>query len=61
MASFTRIGCIVIIAVVAGCTIIGNRNMCPIQDPEIIVVGELGRTPAGLGRMALGAIRSEVE
>ena len=61
MATSTGIGCVVVVAVVAGGTIIGDGLMCAIQYPEIVVVRELGRTPAWFGCVASGTIRREIQ
>ena len=52
---------VVVVAVVAGGTITGDRQVRSVQDPEVVVIRELGRTPTGLGGMAGGTIRREVE
>ena len=61
MAAGTGIGCVVVVAVVAGGTIIGDGLMCAIQYPEIVMVRELGRTPAWFGCVASGTIRREIQ
>ena len=43
------VGGVGIIAVVAGCTISGNRKMCTLQDVIIVVNRKSGRLPVGLG------------
>ena len=45
MATGTGIGRIVVIAVVAGCAVVGNGCVCPDQLIEVIVNGESGRCP----------------
>ncbi len=44
-------GCrsIVIISLVAGCTLIGNNSMCTGKLIKIIVIGKRGWVPIGLG------------
>jgi len=49
LASVRRI---VIIAVVASCTVVGNVFVGAIQHVEIIVNSEGGRAPTGIGCMA---------
>ncbi len=61
VAPFTGIGCVVVIPVVTSGTVIGDWNMCSIQYPEIIVLGELRRTPSGIGGMTHLTIDREVE
>ena len=46
VTTHTGIGCIIVIPVVAGDTIVGNRGMCPDQWVVIIVDREAGRFPA---------------
>lgn len=48
---------IVVIPVVAGRAVIGNRCVCAINDPVIIVLRESRRRPTGIGSVTLGAIR----
>ena len=48
MATGTGIGRIVVIAVVAGCAVIGNGCMRPDQLIEVIVNGESGWRPSGI-------------
>ena len=59
VAACTRIRRVGVIAVVACCTIIGNRNMRPVQHIIIIVDREGCRIPAGGSRMAHRTIRGQ--
>lgn len=57
MAPCTGIGRVVVIAVVAGCTIVGDRSMGPVQNIIIVVDREGRRIPAGRSRMAHRTVR----
>ena len=46
VATVTGIGCIVVITIVAGSTVVGDSRMSPEQLIEIIVYGECSRRPA---------------
>lgn len=59
VAANTGIGRIVVIAVVAGRTIIRYCSMCAIQGIIIVVNGKGGRRPARVGRMAARTICGE--
>ena len=59
MAPRTGIGCIVVIAVVASRTVVGNRNMRPVQSIVVVVNRESRRIPAGVRRMAHRTIRGQ--
>ena len=59
MATRTGIGCIVVIAVVASRTVVGNRNMRPIQSIIVVVNREGRRIPPGVRRMAHRTIRGQ--
>ena len=56
VAAIARIGGIVVVPVVAGGTVIGDARMCPGQRPEVIMNGEGGGEPVGVGRMAQSTI-----
>ena len=56
MTSKTRIWGIIIVTIVAGSTIIGNRNMCAGYNVIIIMVGECSRAPARSCSMTCSAI-----
>lgn len=56
MASKAGIRCVVIIPVVAGCTIIGDCGMCTIKCVIVIVDREAGGHPFRVCRMAQGAV-----
>lgn len=61
MASGTGIGRIVVIAVVAGRTIVGDRCMRAVQSIIVVVDRERCRIPVGVGRMAHVAIRRQAK
>ena len=42
---------VIIVAIMASSAIVGDRNVCTIYDPIVIVVRELGRRPSGVGGM----------
>ncbi len=52
MTAYTSAGRVVVIAVVACCTVVGNGSMRPAQNPIIVVDRESRRIPIGVGRMA---------
>lgn len=55
------IGCIVVIAVVTSCAVVGNRGMRAIQGIERIMNRETCGFPIRRGGVAHGAIRGEIE
>lgn len=57
MATVACVRRIVIIAIVASCTIVGQRDMCAVERPEIIVDGEGSWHPIRIGSMTHGTIR----
>lgn len=61
VAAHTGIGRIVVIPVVASCTIIGNRSMGAIQRVIITVDGKSGGCPAGGCRMARSTIVGQTQ
>lgn len=61
MATKTGIGCVIIIAVVAGRTVIGNDGMRTIQSIIIIVNSKGCRLPARLCRMTTGTIGWQIQ
>ena len=64
MTTCTGVWCIVVIAVVAGCTVIRDRCVCPDQLIEVIVNGERSWRPSGICGMTCftggGQIESQV-
>ena len=61
VAAVAGIGCIVVIAVVTSCAVVGNRGMCAIQGIERIMNRETCGFPTGRGGVAHGAIHGEIE
>ncbi len=59
MAACARIRRVDVIAVVASRTVVGNRNMRPVQHVVIVVDREGRRIPAGRSRMAHRTIRGQ--
>ena len=59
VTALTSVRRVVIVAVVASCTIRGNSSMCSIEHVIIIVNAKGSRTPARIGGMACGTIRWE--
>ena len=59
MAACTGIRCVVVIAVVASCTVVGDWNMRSIQHIIIVVDWESGRIPSGVRCMAHRTIRRQ--
>ncbi len=60
MAALAGIGCIIVIPVMTGGTVIGYDGMRAIQYIIIIVIREIGRTPTGCSRVAGHTIRREI-
>jgi len=52
VTTYAGAGRVVVIAVVASCTVVGNSRMRPAQNPVIVVNRESRRIPVGVGRMA---------
>jgi hypothetical protein len=61
VAPIAGIRCVVVIPVVAGCTIVGDAGMRPNQSEEIIVVSEGSRHPVWLRGVACGTVRREAQ
>ena len=61
MAAVAGIRCVVVVAVVAGSTIIGNARMRAVQRIVIVVNGECSRFPARVGGMAHRTIRRNIQ
>jgi len=61
VAAVAGIRRVVVISVVAGCTVVGNVGMCSHQSKEIVVHGEARRVPVGLSGMAGCAIRGQTQ
>ena len=51
----------VVVAVVAGCTVIGDSRMCPVQRIIVVVNRERSRRPAGCGRVTHDTIRRKIQ
>ena len=61
VASGTGVRCVVVVAIVAGRTVVGDGGVSPVQRIIIIVDGEGGRGPSGIGGMAAGTIHRKSE
>ena len=61
VAANTGVGCIVVIAVVTGSTVVGNSRVRPVERIVIVVIGKRSRRPARLGRMATGAVIAKAQ
>ena len=61
MTTCTGVWCIVVIAVVAGCTVIRDRCVCPDQLIEVIVNGERSWRPSGICGMTCFAGGGQIE
>lgn len=49
VTTVTCVGGIVVIAVMTGCTVVGNGRMCPEQLVIVVVYRECRRCPSGIG------------
>ena len=56
VASCTGIRRVIVIPVMAGCTIISYGQVCPVKNPEIVMIRELSRRPSRIRRMTGCAI-----
>lgn len=61
MAAHALVGCVVVVSFVAGETIILDRQMCPIDQPVVVVNIECSRSPTGRGGVTAFAIPWQVE
>ena len=61
VASETGIGCVVVIAVVAGSAVVGNGGVRSLEDVVVVVVGKGRRHPTRIGGMARSAIGGEAQ
>jgi hypothetical protein len=56
VAAIASVGCAVVIAVVAGRTVVRYIGVCPIKDVIVVVISKCGRVPARVGRVTRSAI-----
>ena len=61
MTSKAGIWCIVVIALVTGRTLIGNRRVCAIERIIIVVIDQRRRCPARIGSMTGCTVRRKAQ
>ena len=61
VAAVAGVGCIVVIAIVAHCTAVGNGSVCPVECIIIIVNREGGRFPVRSRCVAHGTIGRQIQ